>query len=152
MSVRKPLSASEYMNLIRMRYELAMERMEGPWCHYGKVTFTSSEVKEGYNVAPEGSTWDEEIGILCSDSRVAEMVTMAPKDLEYMINLVEMSTSLVDEVTRRMKVMYEFIESEIEADVAEYHHDSSRHMERILRFVGNMLDEGHGGGLEEPVE
>ena len=152
MTTKKPLPASEYMKHIRTRYELALERMEGPWCNYGRVTFSPDETDEFYNIAPYGSVWDQDKGIFCADSRVADMVTMAPKDLEFMINLVETSTHLVDEVTRRLQVMYEFIENEIEDDVAEYHHDSSRHMERILRFVGNMLQDGHGGGLEEPVE
>lgn len=152
MATRKPLPASEYMKHIRTRYELAMERLEGPWCNYGRVTFSPDETDEFYNIAPYGSVWDQEKGIFCSDDRVADMVAMAPKDLEYMINLVEMSTVLVDEVTRRLNIIYEFVEHQIDEDVSEYHHNSPGHLEKIFRFVSNMLDEGHGGGLEEPVE
>ena len=152
MATIKPLPASEVMRHIRTRYELAMERLEGPWCNYGRIAFSPDETDEFYNIAPYGSVWDQEKGIFCSDGRVADMVAMAPKDLEYMIGLVEMSTALVDEVTRRMNVMYEFIANEVATDLIEYHRDSSSHMERIINFVRNMLDEGHGGGLEGPVE
>lgn len=155
MPTPKPISGAQRMEHIRDRYEAALNKMRGPWSNYGKISFVPDSTDEFFNIAPKGSVWEEEKGIFCTDGHVAQWVAQAPDDLEYMIELVETSTKLVDEMMRRMELMVEFAEEQYKAYSDETYREGGRTLTAITRmrdtktFLKNMMEEGHGGGIEE---